>query len=226
MQISPAASTNGERPRQRYVNIRVEGGGDIQILWRNGWSYANQTDERAGLCKYLRCEGGVMQILPARLGQAVGSARLRGQHRDRDREPHRTAAGPHRGRAGSAATPGTCGRAGGSYRGGRAAVQVRIPGWGAGSRAHRDAAALRCCRYRGAGKWRPRTLRPVRLPRRGSSPRREAPRIAPAAPSGRASWGSGTSPGEVSVRPVRRPADWSGHGGAPAPAPPSRDGGL
>lgn len=59
-------------------------------------------------------------------------------------------------------------------------------------------------------------------PTASSRPPRRGARVGGPGPGPAPGGGGGGMP----VRPDRRPAGWPGHGGAPSPAPPSRDGGL
>lgn len=184
MQTIPATSANGERARQRYANLRAGGGGDMQNYGRGRRGYANV----AGAA---RAGGGQRAAPGTRTGTGTGPGP------DRDRR----AAGPHRGRARSAAAPGTRGRAGGELPKKKSRCPGACPGLGRGD-SHGSTGARPRSGVTGTGEGvrgravvaahpQAESVCPDGAPFRGVA----APSIQPAAPSGRTGRGSGAGPG-------------------------------
>lgn len=146
-----------------------------------------------------------MQMLPARLGQAVGSALLRGRAPAPGPDRDRTGTGGRRGRTGAGPAPlqrrAPAAEPAGSCRRRRAGVQVRVPGWGGGD-SHGSTGSRPRSGVTGTGEGergravvaahpQAESVCPDGAPFRGVA----APSIQPAAPSGRTGRGSGAGPG-------------------------------
>lgn len=191
----------------------------------------------AVLCKFMREEAGLCKCCRA-VGAGSGQRAAPGSAPAPDRHRDPTAAGPHRAgpaplqRQAPAAVPAE------TYRGEGAGVQVRVPGGEAGSRAHGGAELPQPPVGKPGAGAEPAAGTGVREGENGRRSPSPAPRRDPSVPAApqrpprrcaRAGGGGGPVWRGVrcgAVRPGRRPAGCPEHGGAPAPAPPSRDGGL
>lgn len=134
-----------------------------------------------------------MQMLPARLGQAAGSALLRGAHRDRTGTGTGTGTGRRRGRTGAGhPRPSRRGVAEEEEPVSRCVSRGGERG-GPGRTAARPRSGVTGTGEEGGGQWQPRSPRPH--PSAPTGLPSAAPRIQPAAPSGRTGGGSGAGPG-------------------------------